>query len=593
MIPSIGGPQNCEGRSLAHTPGFSCSQKGCQAKGQVLVPGGHWEKVKMEFSPCKRDLMCNTWPCKSGFGVQHGPAKGSSMALQKGPGFLDFWPCQIGFGPNAQTSSLKKKVHLFLWQLWFSSRFPQKNAHIVFQKNFCLELENWYPSYCIIWHHMMGGHHMMGKSHHMMGKSHHMMGKSHHMMGKSHHMMGGAIILHHVMQYDGSSFFRVHDCFCLQPFCNQTFWPSCPAQGKFPKKSGSFQKKIVAKWERQWKPWKPLQAKFWPWRQKVKQKQKKLLQKGQALRKGKVLQKGQPWGSQPVHLHCPRMKGSVLKKKWKSFTKRAARMSMVFWVHWKSLKDPQCDKMWNEHCKGKGSESKKKQLLEVFLKSKGDLKKNNLFHKELLSISGVHGNLAESCPWSSTCMICGATSFPGNKESEEWVPFATILQRFGLREAMRRASWHHFMCWVIYCSSALALWAKPGFKEAQSRSGRTPRGPEEWQLKLEKEVSYTDRKQSHEMNMEASNKLEAVEWMKAIKLGSFLGGQDQLAGEEALPDVLTDKEKRDKNVSWPWQTKRKRKMKVIKKIKQSRMVPAAKASAEDGEAPQRAHQPKL
>ena len=106
-------------------------------------------------------------------------------------------------------------------------------------------------------------------------------------------------------------------------------------------------------------------------------------------------------------------------------------------------------------------------------------------------------------------------------------------------------------------------------------------------------MSYTDRKQSHEMNMEASNKLEAVEWMKAIKLGSFLGGQDQLAGEEALPDVLTDKEKRDKNVSWPWQTKRKRKMKVIKKIKQSRMVPAAKASAEDGEAPQRAHQPKL
>ena len=52
------------------------------------------------------------------------------------------------------------------------------------------------------------------------------------------------------------------------------------------------------------------------------------------------------------------------------------------------------------------------------------------------------------------------------------------------------------------------------------------------------------RRQSHEMNMEASNKLEAVEWMKAIKLGSFLGGQDQLAGEEALSDVLPDKEKK-------------------------------------------------
>ena len=37
----------------------------------------------------------------------------------------------------------------------------------------------------------------------MMGCGHHMMGCGHHMMGCGHHMMGGAIILHHMMSYDG------------------------------------------------------------------------------------------------------------------------------------------------------------------------------------------------------------------------------------------------------------------------------------------------------------------------------------------------------------------------------------------------------
>ena len=42
--------------------------------------------------------------------------------------------------------------------------------------------------------------------HHMMsydGWGHHMMGCGHHMMGFGHHMMGVAIILHHMMSYDG------------------------------------------------------------------------------------------------------------------------------------------------------------------------------------------------------------------------------------------------------------------------------------------------------------------------------------------------------------------------------------------------------
>ena len=31
-----------------------------------------------------------------------------------------------------------------------------------------------------------------------------------------------------------------------------------------------------------------------------------------------------------MHSHCPRMKGSVLKKRWMPFIEKAARMSMFF-----------------------------------------------------------------------------------------------------------------------------------------------------------------------------------------------------------------------------------------------------------------------
>lgn len=73
---------------------------------------------------------------------------------------------------------------------------------------------------------------------------------------------------------------------------------------------------------------------------------------------------------------------------------------------------------------------------------------------------------------------------------------------------------------------------------------KDPRDLQEWQFQLEKQINYKDRKQSHEMKMEASNKLEAVQWMQASKFGNLLGGEDQRTGEEALSDVLPEKEKR-------------------------------------------------
>ena len=60
------------------------------------------------------------------------------------------------------------------------------------------------------------------------------------------------------------------------------------------------------------------------------------------------------------------------------------------------LKDPKVTELWNQTCKGKGSDGPKKQLLKIFLDTKGDLKKGNLFQKELIQLSQTTGGLDAS-----------------------------------------------------------------------------------------------------------------------------------------------------------------------------------------------------
>ena len=84
-----------------------------------------------------------------------------------------------------------------------------------------------------------------------------------------------------------------------------------------------------------------------------------------------------------------------------------------------SLKDKEMDLRWSTHCKWPGSDSNRKALLKVFLANKGDLKKNDHYMKEMVSLTRVEGQ----------------------RDTEEWVPFTSILQRYGLQEALRRATW--------------------------------------------------------------------------------------------------------------------------------------------------------
>lgn len=72
-----------------------------------------------------------------------------------------------------------------------------------------------------------------------------------------------------------------------------------------------------------------------------------------------------------------------------------------------------------------------------------------------------------------------------------------------------------------------------------------PKDMEEWQFALEKEVAYKDVKNHHAVAFEASQKMEALEWMKARQHGSMNTG-DGCQGEDALSDVLPDKAKSKK-----------------------------------------------
>ena len=209
----------------------------------------------------------------------------------------------------------------------------------------------------------------------------------------------------------GLHLFRFNDCFCLQQFCNQIFGPHCPAQGNFLKKKVVLFKNHHCQMGKAMKAMKASTSTGLVMK-KGKANTKKNPAKGTSPDKGKGPAKGRAMRKPASALTLPKDEGLSLEEKIDAFHRKGSQDVNVFldsltqgqrealWGRFararESLKDPQCDKMWNDHCKGKGSESKKKQLLEIFLKSKGDLKKNNLFHKELMSISEVHGNLAGS-----------------------------------------------------------------------------------------------------------------------------------------------------------------------------------------------------
>jgi hypothetical protein len=70
---------------------------------------------------------------------------------------------------------------------------------------------------------------------------------------------------------------------------------------------------------------------------------------------------------------------------------------------------------YTNHCKGHGSDPRKKQLLHVFLTTGRDCK-GKAYHEESIKMSFNEGSRYE----------------------EEWVPFAAILRKYGIAECNRR-----------------------------------------------------------------------------------------------------------------------------------------------------------
>lgn len=175
---------------------------------------------------------------------------------------------------------------------------------------------------------------------------------------------------------------------------------------------------------------------------------KPALKKGSALDKGKALKKGQPmkgkqkkkvngkdpeekerkqetaetrtsnkvppgiWKKPSAGPGVPQTGGAAmsLEEKMELFAKKGNQTVSQFldglsknqrealWQRFASarsgLKDKEQEQLWNAHCEGKGSDENKKLLLVAFLKSRGNLKKSDLYQKELLALVKSSGILA-------------------------------------------------------------------------------------------------------------------------------------------------------------------------------------------------------
>ena len=155
-----------------------------------------------------------------------------------------------------------------------------------------------------------------------------------------------------------------------------------------------------------------------------------------------------------------------------------------------SLKDPEAEKQWGEVAKGKGSMPSKLKLLEAFVKGGMQLKNNQYYQQELVSL----------------------TVKSGTQDEEEWVPFYKILKRFGLAEAMRRV------------------------KKKTILTRRDPKDPSEWQFQMVKSKTYHVEEQGHTKQAKSEGKMDVAEWMKLKGHGMLGGGEDDEASQ-ALADV--------------------------------------------------------
>ena len=132
--------------------------------------------------------------------------------------------------------------------------------------------------------------------------------------------------------------------------------------------------------------------------------------KGPSPAKGPSSGKGQPPGilKRPASLALPKGDpGLSLEEKMEQFAKKtngntqefldnlSAQQREALWGRFararKAMKDPNLNNLWDKHCKGEGSEQHKKQLLALYLRARGDLKKGNMYAKELVEISETTG----------------------------------------------------------------------------------------------------------------------------------------------------------------------------------------------------------
>ena len=132
---------------------------------------------------------------------------------------------------------------------------------------------------------------------------------------------------------------------------------------------------------------------------------------------------------------------------------------------------------------GAGSDPAKKKMLEIFLKCGRDCKAQ-AYHQAVSKF----------------------TFSEGSRTTEEWVPFATILKKFGLNEAMRR------------------------LKKGGILARKDPSDPDEWEFLDRKTQEFQQSCNERSSSGTQASKMEALDWVKLRGLGqsSFQGSSPEL-----------------------------------------------------------------
>lgn len=140
---------------------------------------------------------------------------------------------------------------------------------------------------------------------------------------------------------------------------------------------------------------------------------------------------------------------------------------MAMWKRFEYARTPQQQETWAK-CSGPGSQNRKQRLLAIFAKHRCDPNAGALV-ESFITITTTHKS----------------------QDTQEWVPLAQILQRFGVQEAWRRI-------------------------QKGSIQSRKDENVDEWEFSLKRHIEGNSTENAQGGRMEQKGKMKGEEFLKAV-----------------------------------------------------------------------------